>query len=440
MEFGKHLGKGIWGLADKMLPVVYGLAYVLLVIRVLPEEEFGNFVLVQEVFLIISGLATAFALQPLLKFASEDAADVRGYVSVALMLNTVFLAVCSLAIVVLRVPLSAVLNSAALAPLLVYIPAMLLASYFRNFCLVLLQTRFRVKEIFWTDTVHFLGTPLLIWIWSRLHMFNSAVDLLNITLVSLTASSLVGLWYSRGDFSFEMSLHKEQMKKMWNYGTYSVGSTVSALMIQKSDTFILAAFGGVVQVAIYNSVKTFVRVYDMVTQVVAMFVFPASSRLASQKDFTRLRVMVEKAMLFGTVMMVFVFIGFLVLPTFLVQIYGGKYDAAAPILQMFSVAALSVTAAAVAGNALMGLGHARLVFFIGLQQLVLTIVGYFIFIPWLGGIGAALTYVLVSVIGTVITLRYLNRFVPLSLTAVLGRTKDIIVFVKSRLAFMHKSS
>ena len=72
MEFRKHLRTGIWGLAGKALPVVYGLGFVLLVIRVLPEEEFGNYVLLQEIFLILTGLATAIALQPLLKFASEE--------------------------------------------------------------------------------------------------------------------------------------------------------------------------------------------------------------------------------------------------------------------------------------------------------------------------------------------------------------------------------
>ena len=73
MEFGRYLAKGIWGLADKALPVVYGLGYIYLVIRVLPEEEFGNWVLLQEVFLLISGLATAFALNPLLKYAAAPA-------------------------------------------------------------------------------------------------------------------------------------------------------------------------------------------------------------------------------------------------------------------------------------------------------------------------------------------------------------------------------
>ena len=31
MEFGKHIGTGLWGLADKALPVLYGLGFVVLV-------------------------------------------------------------------------------------------------------------------------------------------------------------------------------------------------------------------------------------------------------------------------------------------------------------------------------------------------------------------------------------------------------------------------
>ena len=116
MEFGKYLAKGIWGLADKALPVVYGVGYVWLVIRVLPEEEFGNFVLVQEVFLVISGLATAFALQPLLKFSSEENARLGGIVSAALVLNAFFIAAASLVVAGCSAPAGKIFNSPSLTP------------------------------------------------------------------------------------------------------------------------------------------------------------------------------------------------------------------------------------------------------------------------------------------------------------------------------------
>ena len=169
MELGKHLGKGIWGLADKGLPVCYGVAFVVLVIRVLPEEEFGNFVLVQEIFLIISGLAQGFALQPLLKFAAEENAESSGIVSAGFMLNAAFTLVCALIIVAIRLPLGVMLNSPMLSPLLLYVPAMLAASLMRNFTLVLLQTQFKIKEIFWADSAHFLGAPVLVYAVSKMN-------------------------------------------------------------------------------------------------------------------------------------------------------------------------------------------------------------------------------------------------------------------------------
>ncbi|RPH33049.1 hypothetical protein EHM92_08410, partial [bacterium] len=160
MEFGKHLGKGIWGLADKALPVIYGLGYVVLVIRVLPAEEFGNFVLIQEIFLVISGLAAAFALQPLLKFAAEGGDNPKEVISAALLLNIAFIAVASLLAVAGKDLTGALLNSPTLAPLMLYLPAMLAASFIRNFTLTLLQSRYLFREVFWVDAMHFLGAPI----------------------------------------------------------------------------------------------------------------------------------------------------------------------------------------------------------------------------------------------------------------------------------------
>jgi O-antigen/teichoic acid export membrane protein len=434
VELGKHLGKGIWGLADKALPVVYGFGYVLLVIRVLPEEEFGNFVLLQEVFLIISGLATAFALQPLLKYAAEDQVDIASVVTTALWMNLAFILVSSAAVVALSGPVGVILHSPSLSPLLLYVPAMLAASFIRNFTLFLLQTRFRIQEVFWVDAVHFLGAPLLVWVYSRMHFFDSALDLVVINIISLSASSLTGLALARSMIRFTVSPHLEDQRKMWKYGTYSLGGIVSYLAYTKADTFILAAFTGPIQVAVYNSAKVFTRVYDMANQVVQMFVLPAVSRLSSQGEFQRLKALVEKAIMFSTVGMIPVFLLLLLGPSLLVQIlYSGRYAGAIPILQVLSLLSLVIPLLAVGSNTLLGLGHARLNFLIGLQMLAISIAAYFVLVPRLGPIGAAIGYVVATYIITWITTLKLHQLQPLSARAVLSRLNDITHFLKSRL-------
>ena len=433
MEFGRHIGKGIWGLADKALPVIYGVAYVVLVIRALPEEEFGNFVLIQEIFLVISGLATAFALQPLLKFAAEGGDDIREVVSAAMPLNIAFVAVASLLCVAGKDLAGALLNSPSLTPLMLYVPAMLVASFIRNFTLTLLQARYRFQEVFWVDAMHFLGAPIGIWVVSHMHLFNTALALILINIVSLSASSLVGIILARSLFRLTFHPLREEIRKVWDFGKYSVGGNFSYLVYSRADTFILAMFTGPIPVAAYNSVKVFARVYEMVSQVVQMFILPATSRLSVLGERRSLKVMVEKAILFFTVAMVPVFLLFLVAPPLLIGIlYHGKYMDAVPTLQVFALLALVAPLLAIGTNVLMGLGEARVSFVLGAQMLGISLLLYLVLIPWLGGTGAALGYVLSSYITAWLTVVKMNRFIPVTAAEVFRRRMDMISFLKNQ--------
>jgi O-antigen/teichoic acid export membrane protein len=433
MEFGKYLGKGIWGLADKALPVVYGLAYVVLVIRVLPAEEFGNFVLIQEIFLVISGLAQAFALQPLLKFAAEGGDDLKQVVSAALPLNLGFIAAASLLCIGGANLTGALLNSPTLAPLMFFVPAMLAASFIRNFTLTLLQSRYRFQEVFWIDAMHFLGAPLGIWVVSHMHLFSSALALILINVVSLSASSVLGLVLARSLFRVTLRPIRNEILKVWNYGKYSLGGNFSYLVYSRADTFLLAMFTGPIPVAGYNSVKVFTKVYDMVTQVMQMFILPATSRLSVIGEQKSLKVMVEKAILFFTVAMVPVFLLFLFAPPFLIDVlYKGKYMEAALTLQVFALLALVAPLLAIGTNVLMGLGEARISFVLGAQMLGISLLLYLVLIPWLGETGAALGYVLSSYIVAWLTVVKMNRFIPVTVAEVFRRHNDMISFVKNQ--------
>ena len=386
-------------MADKTLPVIYGVAYVLLVIRVLPQEEFGNFVLIQEIFLIITGLAMGFALQPLLKYAAESREETAGIVTASLVLNLAFTVLCSLVIVLFRAPLSALLNSPTLEPLLLYLPVMFAASFIRNKALILLQSRFRIREVFWVDAAHFLGAPLLIWLFSRMQMFSSALDLIIINIISLSASSLVGLLFAGPMMRLTLKPPKADIERIWNYGKYSLGGIFSYLVYTKVDSFILSAVTGPVQVAVYNSVKVFTRIYDMVTQAVQMFVLPAVSRLSSEERYDSLKALVEKAIAFSTIAMVPVFLFLLLMAGPMIDIlYAGRYNEAVPLLRILSVLTVVVPLVAVASNTLMGLGQARVSFVLAVQILLTSVGIYLTLIPLLGTFGAASGYVLSAVV------------------------------------------
>jgi O-antigen/teichoic acid export membrane protein len=434
MELGKHLGKGLWGIADKALPVVYGLAFVLLVIRVLPERDFGNFVLVQEVFLVISALIAAFALQPMTKFLAEEGSTEPEVVGAGLWLSAGITAVASITVLLIADPLSVLLNAQGLAPLMRTVPLMLIASFPRNFTLAILQARFRIKELFWVDAAHFLGAPLLVWVFSRMGRFETALDLILVTIVSLSLSSAIGLWYTGSGLSSAFRARGDQLRRMWHYGSYVFGGTVSYLIYSRADTFILSAVTGPLQVAVYSSAKIFTRVFDMVTQIVQMFVLPAASRLASQGDRHSLKAVVEKVILFLTVALLPVLAIFLLLPEVLLQVlYGGRYLEAAPLLRVFALLTGAVPLLAVAMNLLLGLGKARESFFLGIQMLVMSTLCYFVFIPWMAAFGAAVAVVVSTYLLALFSARQIYLHTGTSVGEVLARSADIVAFLRSRL-------
>lgn len=433
MEFGKHLNKGIWGAADKALPVVYGFGYVVLVIRVLPKEEFGNFVLIQELFLIISGLAMAFALQPLLKFGAEERPDRAEIISAALFLNILFVIVFSVLSVVVRRPLGELLNSAAFGDLMLYMPALLVASLVRNFSLTLLQTRFMMQQVFWTDAAHFLGAVALIALYNIYGTFDSALDLIIINLMSLSLSSLIGLLFVRSWIRISLRPHRESLVLLWNYGKYSLGSLSSFFVYTKVDSFFLSAFSGPVQVAVYNSVKVFLRIFDTMAQVIQMFILPATSRISARGEWSTLKIVAEKSIWFATLGLLPVFFLFLFFPSTLLTLIGEQYADAILFVQIFSVLALITPLHAVAANILMGLGHAKPLFYLSMQLLVVSVFSYMILIPLLGALGATIGYVAASLFLTWIMARALQGYVPLTLKEVVGRTHDVKQFIRSRL-------
>jgi O-antigen/teichoic acid export membrane protein len=434
VKLSDHLGKGLWGAADKGLPIIYGLGYVALVIRVLPEMELGNFALIQTIFLLVSGLATGFALHPLLKFAAEERSDKGALIGTALALYLLFIALCSLLAVVFRAPLGRLLNSAALIDLLLYLPALLFASFIRNFTLVLLQTRLRIQQVFWTDAVHFVGAIALVYLWSKLNLFDSAYDLVFINLLSLGSSSLVGLFFCRRLLLFTWKPTAEYVRLFWNYGKFVFGGLLSYLFYSNADYFFLSAFTGPAQVGVYNAVKTFVRIFDTMQQVIQMFILPGASRLSSIGDSRALKVLTEKAICFGTIALLPIFFLFVFFARPLMSVVSdGRFVDAAPLLQLFGLLSFLTAANAVGSNVLLGLGHAKEGFTLSIVILVASTVFYLLLVPPLGSLGATLGYLAASALLTWLTVRKVQEFVPFTFREVVARVKDITSFVKARL-------
>jgi len=434
VEFGRHIDKGLWAAADKLLPVIYGVTFVLLVVRVLPQGEYGSFVLIQDIFLTITGLATALALQPMLKYAAEHASDSDAITRAGAILFILFNIVLVAAIFLSRSVLGNVFNSPAFPGLVLLLPLLVLSSFPRSIALILLQADLKIKQIFLVDAVHFLGAPIAILVWSQVSSFRTASDILHITIATQAASSVLAIALTRPRWPVATPISRESWRKLWRYGTYTLGSALGSLTGARADTFLLSTFGGMEQVALYNSAKIFLRAYDMVAQVIQMLIVPATSSISARGDKVSLLALIEKSILFGTIAILPLFVGYTFFPELLIRIlYHGRYLDAVPVLMVLGLPALIIPAQSIAGTALLGLGRARSSFVLGMTTVTLNLCFYLVLIPRFGAVGAAWGAALSSFAIGAMALVMLRKDVPYTPGGILSRVHDIKRFVAARL-------
>lgn len=433
MEFGKHIGKGIWAFADKALPAIYALGFIFLVVRVLPEKEYGAFALIQSIFLIVSSLGYALALQPLTKFAAET--DDNGpFIVASLVVNAIFYGIISVVILLLRQPIASLLDSTGegnFGVLAGYVPLLLLGSYYRSFAISLLQSKYQIQKIFWIDAVYFIGTFGLILIAKKVNRFGTAEDMILLNVYGQLLSSLLAIVLTRKQLRIKLKFHREAFRKMWDFGKYAFGGNANYNLFSQSDIFFVSSISGITAAATYGAAKNFTRIFDVVGQVIQMFLLPLTSRLEAEGKQVELAKVFEKTVHFASLLLVPVFVVMVGLPDQLLAfLYGDKYNAGSSMLRVFSLMSFIIPLNATGASAIMGTGKTKIAFFITLFLLSLATGLYSVMVPIAGPLGASIAYVAAMTVATAIIVIYMKRFVPFSLASMLSRGSDIISFVR----------
>ncbi len=435
MEFGKHIGKGVWAFADKALPAVYGLGLIFLAIRVLPEKEYGAFVIIQSIFNIVVTLGYALAFQPLIKFAAERE-DHGSHIVAAIIMNAGLFLIVSTVVVLLKNDIAVFLDPTRqgnLAQLLLYLPILFFSAFYRGFAVSLLQAKYAIQRIFWIDTVYFLGALALMVIARKLGIFSTAKDLVLISVVAQMSSSMLAFFLTTREMRVKLYADQISFSEMWNYGKYNFGGNALYTIYTQMDVFFISSIIGISAVAIYNAGKMFTRLYDIMSQAASMFLIPYSSKGYARGDTDSLKTVAEKSICFVGLIMLPVFLVFLILPEQLIRIlYHGRYMGAANVVRVFAFVALVVPWNSMLGSYIVGTGKVRGGFFASVFHVTLAIVCFSLGIRMFGIEGAATGYLVTILILTITLWIYLRRFIPFTITGVIQHIPDVWIFLRSR--------
>jgi lipopolysaccharide exporter len=434
MEFGKHIGKGLWGLAGRALPSIYGVGIIVFVIRVFPPVEFGIYTLLQTIFLLAVSTGQSFALQPLVKFgAGSD--DLSGPVTASSVLYAAFLAPVTVLLAALGGPLGSLFNSHAAGELMQYVSLMLIASFPRNVASYLLQARLELRKLFYLDAIYSLGSLALIAFLVTTGKLRTAAGLMQVNLLMLLLSSLYGVVLLAGKYSLRIVPSHEHLRKAWEYGRYSLGASASYTLFSQSDNLLISAMMGPVPLAVYNAAKVFARAYDLLMQTISTLLVPVVSRMHGRADAAGLTALAEKSLFFFTLTAAGVCAGLLALGQPVMSlVYGDKYAEAVPVLYVLAFAGLFVPGVAVGASFCNGVAKMRPVFYLNLLTAVSGIGLIALLTGPFGVQGTAYAVLATFALVWPFWMSALVRSagIPLKARNVLGRHADITGFIKQR--------
>ncbi len=438
MELGKHIKKGIWGFLDKSLPLIYGFGFVVIVMRVLDTEELGTYLLIQNILFLLIAIGSSFALQPMVKFSAETN-DVEEIISTASFMYLSFIGIAILLFLSSMDFLGDFFNANQFSNFGIFLPIMLLVSYYRNIAVFFFQSKINVQKMFWTNASYFLMLLIFIGIFFQNKIYQNAYFLFYIHIICLIISSFTAFFLMPKNLRFKLfSLKKNKSlsKNFWDYGKFSSLATTSYTFYTQADSFVIASILNPSYVAIYAAARIFSRIYDVILQMLNTFLVPTSAKLSSEKQLTQLEIIAEKFIFIFSFFTICISIFFLFFADKIIFLfYGNRFSESIPILRIISIGGIFYPLIGVASSFLYGIGKMKEVFFTSFFTTVFGIIFLVVGTVFFGLNGSAFSYVLTAIFMSIGYTFVLIKFgkIKLSIIKILSKWKDIKNYLKKQI-------
>ncbi|MBN1424950.1 oligosaccharide flippase family protein [Candidatus Fermentibacteria bacterium] len=380
---------GAWGLGNSLLIPAYGIFAILVVFRATPEGELGAYLVLQAIYLMIVQLARNFGYTPLVRHFFEE--ERRGAVVGSSTVLTVLFQVAALGLLIgFRHQAAAILGCPPLPDLIWLVAAAVLLGAVAELRMAIFQALHHTRQVFLINAVYHVT---LIGVIAAHALTTGAVhagQLLQATVWAAVSSSVASAVLTpRGFFGPRVS--RGELRRMYEYGKYTLGTSVSAVVFTRVDVVILSAFRSPAEVAAYGVGKVFVRLFDIYHHTAALVLFPLFCRLWSQRRREELRRVYRRLLVGSTAACGALAVGLALVAIPMVRFfYGGKYPSAGPLLAVLSLTGLTVPWTALAQNLINAAGVPSFVFGARIAIAGLNLVLDIILIRQFGAYGAAL--------------------------------------------------
>jgi len=415
-----------------MFQLLYGVAALFLIVKVLPPEEFGSYVLAQGLVQFITLVSGAMVYRFLIRELSRENWDATipfNSLILAILLNVIVI----VPIVIFKTPIASIFNAEILGNLLsLSIPLLLGAMLIKNFTQRLIISLRDPVRLFVANGSYFMILTIGLIYLNFTGNIKSASQVINLSIFSATISAFVGLILS-SDIMKRMIYKYSviQIKRIMSYGKYSVGAETANMVTNSADSYLISYLLGPVQVAYYNSAKFIYKFYQTISQILDITYFPYSSKLSQEERFGDIKILYEKIL---CVIYLFIIPGNLIAILFAEKImnfiYGDRYAGAHIILQLFIIAATFQPLSSMGAFLGFALNKPKRVLYGRLITLFTVIGSGYLLIPKYGVEGMAIALAIGFFLQSIFMTWLIKREVKVTFVGVISRIKDIIQYLR----------
>ena len=392
MKNSYWLRSGFYTLSEKGAALLFGFGGAVLLLRMMPQEQFGIWVLFLSITSILEVGRVGLLQNALVKFLSTKEDGEAGRITTAsFVLNGMLTSLIVLLLLGFSSPAARWFDAPQLADLFkIYcLTTVALIPFFQSNYIQ--QANLDFKGIFWGNLVK--GGVLFSYI---LYAFLkkegiSLVDLAVVQIVAAILASIVSWAFANKFAKFSRHIDWGWVERLLNFGIFVFGTNLSTQLFKNVDKILLGLLpgGGKVAVALYDAAIRVTNLTDVPTASMATMLFPQSARRV-QDGKDAVKQLYEKAV--GAIMafMVPCIIGVMLFAEWIILIVAGKeYGESANLLRITILFGVFMPYAVQFGTVLDSIGRPRINFFYTLGSLVITALFNYIFILKYGAYGAA---------------------------------------------------
>ena len=392
---------GFFTLLQNLSGVFFSIGSFYILLRILGPNDYGVWVLFMVTVTILETIRGGLIQNALIKYlASEEKTEHPRIISASFTISGILTVIC----ILLNLGFSHILATLWKAPELIPIFNMYCFTFIISGILTqfncILQANLKFKSIFVSSFImqfSFFAYVLTCFIFK----FNiRLIDLIYLQMFNYTVSVSISYFQVRAYLSITYSLCVDWIKKLFHYGKYAFGTSVSAILSVTVDQMMLGAILSPMQAGAFNVAVRLTNLLDIPTNAVAVIVFPQSAKRIVTEGKEGIKYLYEKsvgtliALLIPGIIFLYLFSGIVVN-----LIAGDNYKDAIPLLHITLLYCLFTPYGRQFGNILDSIGKTRLTFLVVLLVTSINIGLNYLFITRFGVLGAAYATLAAHIIG-----------------------------------------